>query len=163
MTSTYEIRSIRRADLTLLHSWRTRPHVRRWWGEPGVEPDIEKFDDPGIALWIASHAGYPFAFLQDYEIHAWPDHHFHYLPPGSRGIDMYIGEAHMLGVGHGAILLRQHVDQLFRRGTPAVGIDPHPDNIAAIRCFEKAGFTITREGVETDWGPAVLMDRRNTP
>ena len=161
MVRTYAIRSVRGADLTLLRSWRARPHVRRWWDEPGVEPDIEKLDDPRIALWIASHAECPFAFLQDYEIHAWPDHHFNYLPPGARGIDLYIGEADLFGVGHGAALLRQHVGELFRQGTPAVGIDPHPDNIVAIRCFEKAGFAIARERVETDWGPAVLMDRRN--
>lgn len=162
MSPIYEIQPAHRSDLALLRRWRAKPHVRRWWDYPDVEPDADKLDDPRIALWIASHAGRPFAFLQDYEIHAWLDHHFGYLPPGSRGIDLYIGEPDMLGAGHGAALLHQYVDQLFSSGAPAVGIDSHPDNAAAIRCFEKAGFVAERGRVETAWGTALLMDRRAT-
>jgi hypothetical protein len=63
------------------------------------------------------------------------------------------------GGGHGSRLFRQHVDQLFRDGVPAVGIDPHPENIVALRAFDKAGFAVARGPVETRWGWAVLMDR----
>ena len=101
----------------------------------------------------------PFAFIQDYGVSDWSLHHFDFLPAGSRGIDMYIGEANMLGVGHGSRLLRQHVDHLLRLQVPAVGIDPHPDNQAAMRAFEKAGFTIVSGSLDTRWGRAILMTR----
>ena len=160
MKREYEIRPVSMADLPLLGRWRAMAHVRRWWGDPDDGQEIDKLADPRIAMWIAGYDEHPFAFLQDYDVHAWPGHHFGYLPRGSRGIDLYLGEAGMLGQGHGSALLRQHVEQLFARGVPAVGIDPHPDNAIAISCFEKAGF-VTRQGaVATEWGPAMLMDCR---
>jgi aminoglycoside 6'-N-acetyltransferase len=65
-----------------------------------------------------------------------------YLPSGSRGLDVYIGEYDLLGLGHGSSLVRQHVDHLFSDGVPAVGIDPHPDNSAA--CERRPGSASIR-------------------
>lgn len=155
----YLIRPLTIDDLPLAAGWRAQPHVRRWWGEPDVEGEAEKLNDPHIDLWIVEAAGRPFALIQDYAIHAWPDHPFAYLPEGSRGLDLFIGEADMIGAGHGARLLRQHVDALFAAGVPAAGIDPHPDNAAAQRCFAKAGFMVRSGPVRTRWGEAILMDR----
>ena len=124
-----------------------------------MEPEIDKLNEPRIAMWMAELRSRPFAFIQDYGVSDWPPHHFGLLPAGSRGIDMYIGEADMTGVGHGSRLLRQHVDHLFRSRVPAVGIDPHPDNQAAMRAFEKAGLTIVSGSLDTRWGRAILMTR----
>jgi RimJ/RimL family protein N-acetyltransferase len=41
-----------------------------------------------------------------------------------------------------------------------MGIDPNPENLAARRAFEKAGFRFVSGPQETPWGTAVLMDRR---
>lgn len=160
MEASYAIRRMDVADLTLVSRWRGLPHVARWWGEPSVEPETEKLSDPRIAMWIVEHEGRPFAFIQDYDVHAWTPHPFDYLPPGARGMDLYIGEADMLGQGHGSRIARQHVDDLFGRGVSAMGIDPNPDNAAARRAFEKAGFQFVSGPVKTPWGVAVLMDRR---
>ena len=110
-------------------------------------------------MWVAEAGGAPFGFIQDYAVADWSPHHFDYLPRGARGMDLYIGQASMLAQGHGSRLVRQHVDRLFERGVPAVGIDPHPDNRAAIRAFEKAGFRISAGPIESMWGRALLMDR----
>ncbi|HEX5377122.1 MAG TPA: GNAT family N-acetyltransferase [Phenylobacterium sp.] len=155
----YVIRPVARADLPLIGRWRTLPHVARWWGEASVEPEIEKLADPRIAMWLVEQDGRPFAFVQDYDVHGWSPHPFAHLPPGSRGMDLYVGEPPMVGRGHGSRLLRQHVDDLFRRGVPAVGIDPHPDNGPARRCFEKAGFAAVAGPLDTPWGRAILMER----
>jgi len=158
--SAYLIRPATGADLPLVRSWRERPHVRRWWGDPELEPEAEKLADPRIGLFLAAREGRPFAFIQDYDVHGWTPHHFGHLPPGSRGMDLFIGEPDMLGQGHGSRILRQFVDALFARGVPAAGIDPHPDNAAAIRAFEKAGFRIASGPLETQWSRALLMERR---
>ena len=158
--SDYLIRAAGEADLALLARWRGQPHVRRWWGDPAVEPEAEKLAEPRIAMWVVEHASRPFGFIQDYDIHAWTPHPFDYLPPSSRGLDLYIGEADMIGHGHGARMLRQHVEWLFRQGAPAAGIDPHPDNLAARRAFEKAGFKVAQGPLTTPWGYALLMDQR---
>jgi len=144
----------------MLSHWRSLPHVSCWWGDPAVEPAHETFRDPHIAMWIAETETQPFAFIQDYAVHAWSPHHFDYLPVGSRGMDVYIGPPDMLGLGHGSRLVRQHVDRLFSLGAPAVGIDPHPDNAAALRAFAKAGFAVAGGPLQTRWSYAILMDRR---
>jgi aminoglycoside 6'-N-acetyltransferase len=159
-TAPYFFRPLTAADLPLVARWRAAPHVRRWWGEPDVEPEGDKLGDPRIAMWIVEHHGHPFAFAQDYDVHGWDRHPFAYLPPGARGIDQFIGEPDMVGVGHGSAFVRQHVGQLFARGAPAVGTDPHPDNRLARRAYEKAGFAAVSGPVETPWGRAVLMESR---
>ena len=81
--------SFRRAtldDLGLLMEWQSRPHVSEWWDQD--EPyDEEDLADPRVSRWIVSARGRPFAFMQDYTVHGWEDHHLAGLPEGSRGID----------------------------------------------------------------------------
>lgn len=110
-------------------------------------------------MWIAMLESRPFAYVQDYDIHGWSRHHFDFLPPGSRGVDMYIGDPGLIGLGHGSKLLLQHADALMGRNAPALGIDPHPDNHAAIRANKKAGFTVVSGPTVTQWGRVVLMTR----
>ena len=156
----YTFRPLTRADLALVARWRSEPHVIEWWGEPELEAEIEKLGDRRIAMWIVEHRGRPFAFAQDYDVHGWDPHPFSYLPPGSRGIDQYIGEADMVGHGHGSAFVRLHAERLFRDGAPAVGTDPHPRNARALRAYEKAGFVRVSGPLATPWGEAILMERR---
>jgi len=161
MPAPYHFRPATPADLPLLRRWRASPEVLPWWG-PWQDPEAEfaaHLADPAMSLWIVEHASRPFAFAQDYACHAWDPHPFSYLPPGSRGVDLYIGEPDMLGLGHGSALLRQHCDRLFAAGTPAIGTDPHPENLRARRAYEKAGFVAVSGPVDTRWGRAILMER----
>lgn len=159
----YRFRPVAEADLPLLHAWRRKPHVMQWWGPPDVEDTAETLADPRVAMWIVEHlpengTARPFAYAQDYDPHDWEDHPFAHLPPGSRGIDQFIGEPDMLNQGHGTAFVREHVARLFAHGAPAVGTDPHPDNARAIRAYEKADFTVASEPLDTRWGRAVLME-----
>ena len=158
MTVNYTFRRAVEADLARLSRWRAMPHVARWWGDPAIEPEAEKIAEPRVAMWIVEHEGRPFAFAQDYGVHDWGPHPFAHLPGGSRGIDQYIGEPDMLGLGHGPAFVRLHVDRLFAAGAPAVGTDPHPHNHRARRAYEKAGFHATGGPVTTPWGEAILME-----
>ena len=133
-------------------------HVVEWWGSPDAEPEEEKLAESRVAMWIVEHRGRPFAYAQDYDPHDWEPHPFSHLPLGSRGIDQYIAEPDMLGQGHGSAFVRQHCEALFAAGAPAVGTDPHPDNLRARRAYEKAGFILTGGPLETRWGRAVLME-----
>ena len=155
----YAFRPVGGADVPLLRAWRARPHVAAWWGDPAVEDPAEVLADPRVAMWIVEHRGRPFAYVQDYAPHDWSPHPFAHLPPGSRGIDHYIGEEEMLGRGHGPAFIRLHCERLFDAGAPAVGTDPHPDNARAIRACAKAGFAAVGGPVDTRWGRAILMER----
>lgn len=154
--SPYRFRPLWTGDLPLLARWRAAPHVARWWG---ASDEPEETAETSVARWIVELDGRPFAFAQDYDPHAWEGHHFAHLPPGSRGIDQFIGEADLLGRGHGSAFVRRHVARLFAEGAPAVGTDPHPGNAQARRAYEKAGFRAAGGPVTTPWGEAILMER----
>src|SRR3954454_5209770 len=139
----YNFRQVTGGDRALLETWRRMPHVTEWWGRPDVEPAAQKLADVRIGMWIVEHEGSPFAYAQDYSPHDWDPHPFAHLPPGSRGIDQYVGEPDMIGRGHGSAFVRLHCEHLFAGGAPAVGTDPHPDNKRAIRAYQKAGFAVT--------------------
>ena len=63
------------------------------------------------------------------------------------GIDLFIGEADLVGLGHGPAMLRRFLREI---AFPFHGIDvcvigPSVKNVPAIRAYEKAGFRPLRE------------------
>jgi aminoglycoside 6'-N-acetyltransferase len=106
---------------------------------------------------IVSINGRPFAYIQCYALSTW-NQGFGSQPPGTRGIDQFIGEPEMIGRGHGSHFIRRFVDELLLSGTPRVVTDPDPENRRAVRAYEKAGFERDRV-VDTPDGPALLMVR----
>lgn len=155
-TSRYQFSPVTPADFPLLSEWLSRPHVREWWD--AAEPfSQEKLQDHRVRRWIVSKDDTPFAYIQDYTVHGWPDHHFYGLPEGSRGIDQYIGTPDMLGKGHGPAFISEHLQALFESGAPAVATDPHPNNSRAIAAYRKAGFEAFGPPLETPWGLVLPM------
>ena len=153
----YGFRQVGPQDAALLRDWRSRTHVAEWWGPPGEDDEPE---EEWVSRWVVGLEGRDFAYLQDYAVHAEPGHHFAHLPQGARGIDQYIGEADMLGRGHGHRLIAQRVDELFAAGVPVVATDPHPDNARAIAAYRKAGFSVAGPPQETRWGRILPMTVR---
>lgn len=158
MAQSYTFRPMTSADLPLIRRWLAAPHVAEWWHDPEtLELVGGDLDHPDLAQFIVSHNDRPLAYLQCYQIGDW---HLSFgpQPVGTRGLDQFIGEADMLGCGHGSAFIRAFIDQLFARGVPRIVIDPSPANPRAIRAYEKAGFVPQHEIVTPD-GPALLMIR----
>ena len=160
-TGDYGFRPMTEADMPMARRWLETPEVQRWWGDADGQVSLleEDLHDPRMAMWIVSYKGLPFAYIQDYDPTSWAMHHFGDLPPGSRGIDQFIGEPDMLNRGHGSAFIRAHVDRLISEGAPAVGTDPDPSNGRAIRAYEKAGFLAVRETLDWEGQPVLLMVR----
>lgn len=155
----YQFRPVTEADLPLLAGWLTAPHVAEWWTD-GVEASLaeirQAMDSIDTEPLIVELAGRPIAYLQSYDPHLEDGHPYADQPFGTLGIDISIGPAEMVGIGHGSAIVRQFVEELFDEGAPRVVIDPHPDNKRAIRAYEKAGFReIDRRS--SIYGDAVLM------
>ena len=151
------------ADIPMVAGWTETPPVREWWIEADGSP-AQPVDEKWLAAadsrqWIVQLGDTPLGFIQDYDPHAWPGHHFAYLPPGARGIDQFIGIPTRIRRGYGSRFIALFVRKLFAQGVVAVGTDPNPDNARAICAYEKAGF-VRRQTVTTDWGPAALMKAR---
>ena len=138
----YAFRRAGRQDLTLLRCWLCTPDVVRWWGDPVEQAALlrEDLDEPRMVMRIVSYEGRPFAYVQDYDVHVWPQPHFDHLPAGSRAIDAFIGEPGMISQGHGSAFLRLLAERLTAEGAPVVAIDPDVENLRARRAYEKAGF-----------------------
>lgn len=101
--------------------------------------------------------------MQDYAVHGWDDHHFAYLPTGSRGIDQFIGPEQMVGRGHGSAFIAQRMRALFAAGAPVIATDPHPENKRAIAVYQKLGFRPVGLARETAWGHVLPMEARRQP
>jgi len=144
------------ADFEMMTTWQSHPHVREWWAseEPGT---VEELVDPRVERWIVSNAGHPFAYIQDYTVHGWDNHHFFDLPTGSRGIDQFIAEEGMIGQGHGPAFISVHLKKLFLAGAPVVATDPDPENVRAIAAYKKSGFEVFGPARQTPWGRILPM------
>ncbi|MCR9134379.1 MAG: acetyltransferase [Alphaproteobacteria bacterium] len=155
-TDQYRFRKATSDDFVLLKAWQSTPHVSAWWDSD--EPCDEAYlADSRVARWIVSFAERPFAYMQDYTVHGWEGHHFAHLPKGSRGIDQYIGDPDMIGVGHGSAFISKRMQALFDDGAPVVATDPHPDNQRAIAVYRKLGFEPSGPPQETRWGIILPM------
>ena len=159
MAPKYIFRPMTAADLPLIRRWLALPHVRQWWGDPQEQYTLVSgdLDEPAMDQFVVSFAGNPFGYLQCYDLTAW-NSGFGQQPPGTRGIDLFIGEADMIERGHGSALIRAFADGRLRQGAPRMVTDPDPGNLRAVRAYEKAGFEQDRM-VETPDGPALLMVR----
>ena len=159
MAPDYVFRPMTAADLPLIRRWLALPHVREWWGDPQEQYALVSGDLDELAMdqYIFSTAGDSLGYLQCYDLTGW-NTGFGPQPPGTRGIDLFIGEPNRIGRGHGSALIRGFVDILLQKGAPRVVTDPDPANSRALRAYENAGFEKDRM-VETPDGPALLMVR----
>ncbi len=152
----YRFRRAQMSDLTMLTEWQFAPHVQKWWDDEELF-DEDELADPKVRRWIVSLDGSPFAYIQDYAVHGWGEHHFDHLPDGSRGIDQFIGVANMVGKGHGQRFIAQHCKRLFEEGAPVIGTDPDPNNKVAIAVYQKIVFEVEGPAKETPWGTILPM------
>ena len=155
----YLFRPMTTADLPLVKRWLAEPHVVQWWGDPAEQYALVSgdLDEPAMDQFIVSADGSEFGYIQCYDLTAW-NSGFGTHPKGTRGIDLFIGEAGMIERGHGSGLIRAFVDDRMKSGAPRIVTDPDPVNIRAVRAYEKAGFEKVRM-VDTPDGPALLMVR----
>ena len=160
----FEFRPLAESDIPLLYEWLRRPHLIEWWrNEQTAEEVREKYlpriQSPGGARpFIAVLRGEPLGYIQYYpaaegDPNWWPDK----PGPGVLGIDQFLADADRLGRGLGTAMVGQFVDRLFQdRSVTEIRVDPHPDNVRAIRCYTKVGFREIGRFTSPD-GPAVLM------
>jgi aminoglycoside 6'-N-acetyltransferase len=152
----YQFRPMTVHDLVMVNAWLAKPHVRQWWDDE--ELTLAAADEPPLDQYIVAIEGHPIAYLQCYLHSACPENELGTHPPGTRGIDQFIGSASMLGRGHGSAFIRAFVDGLMTTGVPRVITDPNSGNGRAIRAYTKAGFRSNGE-VDTPDGRALLMIR----
>ena len=132
-----------------------------WWGDPDEQFGLVSGDmnEPAMDQFIVdSIDSAPLGYLQCYRLTDW-NTGFGPQPEGTRGIDQFIGEADMIGRGHGSAFIRAFIDDLLATGTPRVVIDPDPEMRARSARYEKAGFAKDASASTRRDGIALLMVR----
>jgi aminoglycoside 6'-N-acetyltransferase len=155
--SPYAFAPLRDEDLDLIRRWLLEPHVKRWWDDglktPYPEAVIEEYreaiegKDPTYH-YLARIDQRAIGMFQHYRIGDDPEYaETLALGEDAIGADLFIGEADVVGRGHGPAMIRQFLRDIafpFHRIDVCV-IGPSVENVAAIRAYEKAGFRPLRE------------------
>jgi aminoglycoside 6'-N-acetyltransferase len=155
-------RPLESKDYPLFARWLGESHVARWWQEPATAEHVEEKYGPSdrkTSVYIVLGDAVPIGMIQSYRVEDYPEHAESVGAPGYIGVDLFIGDASLIGKGHGAQLLVDFVSQIIRTEYPdahGVVADPNVANLASIRAFEKAGF-MKGEVVPGEDGPEQLM------
>jgi RimJ/RimL family protein N-acetyltransferase len=164
-----DFRPLRESDLPLVHDWLGREHVSRWWGGRGALEDTVAHYRPSLDgrdptdLYAIVLDGRDVGMIQAYLVEDDPDFaELAGVEPGVAGIDVFLGEAELLGRGIGTRVIDAFVRDvvLARPGTHACVADPDLENVASLRAFEKAGFRRAGEFVDPGDGKLHALVRR---
>ncbi|HKP19461.1 MAG TPA: GNAT family N-acetyltransferase [Gaiellaceae bacterium] len=157
------------ADLPLIETWLRREHVARWWRDP-LEVAVEKRRAAiegrrDVDHYLIVLDGRPVGMIQTYVVADHPDwDEIVQVGPDAAGVDLFIGEPDLVGVGVGPRVLDEFVRRVVfvrPRTTAAVATVEEP-NRRSWRAFEKAGFRHVRD-VEEDGLPHRLLRRDRAP
>jgi RimJ/RimL family protein N-acetyltransferase len=161
----FKFKDLQESDLPDLVEWLSRNHLQEWWrsGEITLEKVREKyipriFDKDTAKPYLAYLEEKPFGYIQYYwasegDSNWWPD------SPGTDtiGIDQFIADENNLNQGYGTIMITQFINFLLNNiHVSEIRVDPNPNNIRAIRCYEKIGF-LRYGNIKTPDGPALMM------
>lgn len=152
----------------MLFEWLRRPHLLEWWHSERSEAAVREKYLPriqapdGARPYIAMLGGEPAGYVQYYlacegDPAWWPDWWPDDPGPGVLGIDQFLADAESLGQGLGRAMIAQFAAWLFEDPlVTEIRVDPHPDNVRAVRCYERVGFRVAAPFESPD-GPAVMM------
>ena len=137
----YSFTPITHDDLAMFKGWLDQSHIEGWWGDSGTEARLIE-DDMGkdvVDMRIVACDDTPFAYIQDYNAHAFGAPQYAHHPKDARAIDTFLGNPDFIGKGHGSGYIAARVAEL-RRHYPVVLTDPDPANTRAIAAYTRAGF-----------------------
>ena len=137
----YAFRPMTRADYPMFERWLDQPHIDGWWSDSATELRLidEDMDKGVVDMRIVETGEKPFAFIQDYNAHAFGAPQYRALAADARAIDTFLGDPAFLGHGHGSGYIAQRAGELRQR-YPIVLTDPDPANTRAIAAYRRAGF-----------------------
>jgi aminoglycoside 6'-N-acetyltransferase len=142
-------RPLATSDLPTLHRWLSNPRVRRWYGDAPPLAEVAAKYAPRILAasairpYLILHDNAPIGYLQAYMIADDPEYAARVGDPrGAAALDVLIGEDASARRGLGATSVRAFLDTILfaDAGTTWCFVDPHPDNLIAIRAYTRAGF-----------------------
>jgi aminoglycoside 6'-N-acetyltransferase len=160
-------RRLGREDFGHVERWLSSPHVRLWWGEPLDAAGVEKEFGPCVdgidptLVFVTTLAHRPIGIVQTYRLSDTPDYETAVGVTDAAGIDLFIGEPDLLGMGLGKAIVRTFVADIGWKAFPDAKrymAGPSVKNLRSRRTFEAAGFLFVRQvDVPGEPDPEALM------
>ena len=163
-------RRLAEADLQAIFLWLLRPHVAKWYGTaPSSFAEVVAKYGPRtgqaspVSSFVIVAEGRDAGYIQAYRLERFPDYARRLgCEPGAVGIDLFIGEEPFTGWGLGSEAIRRFCAQVAfaELAASCCLAGTQEGNDAAIRAFEKAGFTRWKS-VENERGEREVVLRRD--
>lgn len=148
------IRAMTHKDFDLMVKWLTNRKVLEFYEEPpsNLERVINKYgprirEEHYVTPCIVEYESEPIGYIQYYKIQE-TDLKKYELPNSQTiyGIDQFIGEPQLWGMGLGSIMIRMMLDDLWdNKGASKVVLDVKKTNTRAISSYKKCGFKQIQE------------------
>lgn len=154
----YGFKKAARADFSKIRQWLEAPHLEDWWTPHMEDLNAMEAGMEGRSVYVVDHQGWAFAYIQftdpafDEELNAAANY-----PAGTVQFDQFVGDAQMIGFGHGIKFIKALV--AASRGLPDVKkllVTPAKDNIFAGRTYTQCGFRQERT-LERINGAVIVM------
>lgn len=125
----------------MLHRWLSNPCVYRWYG--GTPASLAEVAESSIRPFLILREDVPIGYIQSYMRADDPEYAaLSGDAAGAAALDVLIGEVASAGRGFGVASVRACLRAITFTdpGTTCCFIDPHTENLVAIRAYTRAGF-----------------------
>jgi aminoglycoside 2''-phosphotransferase len=144
------LRKLEDSDKQLLLKWLTDERILNFWEGKSTKHTLETItedyyseEDIEIIRAIIEYSGYPIGYAHMYKLNEEYLEEYEYSGDNKivYGIDQFIGEPDYWNKGIGTEFMRLVLNYLTsEKSADSIILDPHVDNLRAIRCYEKVGF-----------------------
>ncbi|MEZ4744344.1 MAG: GNAT family N-acetyltransferase [Bdellovibrionota bacterium] len=161
--SNYHFSPLTKSDLYIIENWLQQPHVKQYWDDgenwkDSYEKHIPVTSSSVVRQFMVFHQDQPIGYIQFYWASKVGNGWWESCADDIIGIDQYIGIPNLINKGHGAKIISEFISYLKdNHKISKIITDPRPDNIRAIRCYEKVGFKRVKK-ITTPDGDAILME-----
>ena len=149
------IRTLSDEDFPLLLKWLSDERLLQFYGGRDKKYTLEQINEHFSEEWesevfrvIIEYQDKPIGYGQIYRMYdeLYDDYHYPRSDEIVYGMDQFIGEPEYWNKGIGTKYTKMVFDFLKKeRNVDAVILDPHKDNLRAIRMYQKAGFRIIED------------------
>lgn len=150
------IRTLTDGDFPLLLEWLSNENVLEFYGGRDKKYTLEDIEEHYSETWnneifrvIIEYNGIPVGYGQIYKMYDELHDEYQYPKISNEvvyGMDQFIGEPEYWSKGIGSKYAKMVFEFLRReRNADAVIVDPHQNNLRAIKSYQKAGFRIIKD------------------
>ena len=159
----YTFTPLNKSLFPLIENWLKESHLIEFWDdiscwEESYEHYLFRTSPHIVKQFIVYFESQPIGYIQYYFANKLGYDWWLGYPDSVVGIDKYIRNPKYLGHGHGHRMIKAFI-QFVCHQYPITKVitDPSPENLRAIKCYEKVGF-MAKKNLKTPDEDAVLME-----